>query len=233
MLVCLANSKGGVGKSTLAVHLAVWLHDRGFQTAFLDCDPQASSKQWLAESEPRIEVETAITPEDVAVKGQGLAREANWVVVDTPGSIHDVSRTAMLLAHLAVFPVGPSILDLRSVSQATTVLKYAQTINGGRPIGRLVLNRIRTRDTISRDLIAAAPSLGLEVCASTVRDLKVFRDAAQQGTVVQRMGNLAADAARELDALFAELTAELLTERDLLQTMEDNDKQSTHTDKRT
>ena len=54
MIVC-ANSKGGVGKSTLATHLAVWLFDQGFQTALLDTDKQRSSSQWIAEAEPQID----------------------------------------------------------------------------------------------------------------------------------------------------------------------------------
>jgi hypothetical protein len=47
MLMELANEKGGVGKSTLAVHLAVWSYDRGMRVALLDTDKQRSSSLWL------------------------------------------------------------------------------------------------------------------------------------------------------------------------------------------
>jgi chromosome partitioning protein len=111
----------------------------------------------------------------------------------------------LILADLALLPITPSILDLRSVQQATAVLRYAQGINGGRPSGRLVLNKIRTRDTISRELIAAAPGLGVHVAGGTIRDLQAYRDAAQQGTVVTRMGRKGKHAAEEMQVLFAEL----------------------------
>lgn len=204
MIVC-ANSKGGVGKSTIATHLAVWLHDRGFQTALLDTDKQRSSSQWISEAEPSIAVRVADSPENCLSAAQDLIQSHDFVVGDAPGGLEDLSRTLLILADLAIFPISPSILDVRSVAGATTVLRYAQGINGGRPEGRLVLNKMKTRDTISHELKVGAPSLGLKVASSVIRDLQAYRDAAQQGTVVGRCGRKGAQAAADIDALFTEL----------------------------
>ncbi len=204
MIVC-ANSKGGVGKSTLATHLAVWLFDRGFQTALLDTDKQRSSSEWIAEVEPQITVRTADTPEECLSNAQGLLQSHDYLIGDAPGGLEDLSRTLLILADLAIFPISPSILDVRSVEGATQVLRYAQGINGGKPEGRLVLNKMKTRDTISRELKEGAPMLGLQVSAHVIRDLQAYRDAAQQGTVVGRFGRKAAQAASDVDALFQEL----------------------------
>lgn len=213
MIIGLANMKGGVGKSTIAVHLAVWLFERGFRTALLDCDSQQSASVWGSEAEPKLAVAVATSPEEVAQTAVNLAALNEVVVIDAPGGLDERSRTCLLLCDLAIFPITPSILDLRSVSQATAVLNYARTINAGRPEGRLVLNRIRNRETISRELRAAAPNLGLDVCGSVLRDLKAYRDAAQQGTVVHRMGPIAAEPAREMTTLFQELLQDVLGER--------------------
>ncbi|MBX9792581.1 MAG: ParA family protein [Pirellulales bacterium] len=210
MMIVFANTKGGVGKSTLAVHFAVWLFDRGAKVALLDCDKQRSSSQWIAEAEPQITVTAADTPENVALLAQELRQSHDFVVGDGPGGLDDLSRTLLILADLAVFPISPSILDLRSVAQATGVLKYAHSINQGRPEGRLVLNRMRKRDTISRELQAAAPNLGLSVARSVIRDLQIYRDAAQQGTAATRMGARGRDAAAELTQLFVELLTDKL-----------------------
>src|SRR5262245_46013681 len=97
---------------------------------------------------------------------------------------------------LALLPITPSILDLWSVQQASTTLRYAQDINEGKPEGRLILNKMRTRDTISRELKNAAPTLGLDVSQNVIRDLQAYRDAVQQGSVVTRMakkGQMAAE----------------------------------------
>ncbi|MGE0538141.1 MAG: division plane positioning ATPase MipZ [Pirellulales bacterium] len=205
MIIAFANTKGGVGKSTLAVHLAVWLHDQGARVALVDCDKQRSSSQWVAEAQPTITLRVATTPEQVASEIRGLKVDHDFVVGDGPGGLDDLSRTLLILTDLAIFPISPSILDLRSVSQATEVLRYAHSINDGRPESRLVLNKMRTRDKISRELRMAAPELGLGVAGPIVRDLQVYRDAAQQGTVVTRMKSRARGAATEIAELFTDL----------------------------
>jgi chromosome partitioning protein len=211
--IVFANTKGGVGKSTLAVHLAVWLHDQGAAVALLDTDKQRSSSQWIAEAEPRVMVRTAATPEECLLEVQTLSRNHDFVVGDGPGGLDDISRTLLILADLALLPITPSILDLRSVQQATSILRFAQGINAGRPAGQLLLNRIRTRDTISRELRAAAPGLGVDVAANVIRDLQAYRDAAQQGTVVTRMIRKAKHAADEMEKLFAELLPDVTAKR--------------------
>lgn len=117
----------------------------------------------------------------------------------------DETRTLMLLSDLAIFPMTPSILDLRSVTSATETLKYARAINDRRLEGLLVLNRIKVRDTISRELRDAVGQLDLSVATTPVRDLQAFRDAAQQGTVVTRMGYRAREAAQDVSQLFEEI----------------------------
>ena len=209
MIVC-ANSKGGVGKSTLATHLAVWLFDQGFQTALFDADKQRSSSEWIAEAEPKITVRTADSPDDCLAKAQDLISSHDFVVGDAPGGLEDLSRTLLILADLAIFPISPSILDVRSVTGATQVLRYAQGINGGKPDGRLVLNKMKTRGIISKELKEGAPQLGLEVAHNVVRELQAYCDAAQQGTVVSRVGRKGLQAAADLDALFGELLGDVI-----------------------
>jgi len=208
MLTVCANSKGGVGKSTIAVHLAVSVFDRGFRVGLLDTDKQRSSSQWLREVEPSIPIRVADTPEECALAAQELAQSCDFVVGDAPGGLEDISRTLLILATRVIFPISPSILDVRSVAQATAVLRYAQTINSGKPDGVLVLNKMRTRDTISQELRDDAPKLGLTVAKNIIRDLQAFRDAAQQGTVVTRFGRKGAQAAADIEGLFEELLAQ-------------------------
>jgi chromosome partitioning protein len=163
----------------------------------------------MAEAEPKITCSLAGDPDSCLSEVQELARRHDFVVGDGPAGLDDVSRTLLILADLAFLPISPSILDLRSVQQATAILRYAQGINSGRPQGCLVLNKFRTRDTISRELRAAAPNLGVAVANHVIRDLQAYRDAAQQGMVVTRMLQKAQHAAQEIDALFSELLPEV------------------------
>ena len=212
MIIVLANTKGGVGKSTLAVHIALWLHDRGVLTAFIDADKQLSGAQWIEEAEPAIPLRTARTPEECLEACERLQHESACVICDGQAGLDDVSRSLMLMADLALMPISPSILDLRSVNEATSILRYAQSINGDRPQGAIVLNKMRRRDRISRELARAVPQLGIGVATSVIRDLQAFRDAAQQGTVVSRMNGRAAAAAGDLNTFCDELFGDWLRE---------------------
>jgi chromosome partitioning protein len=109
MLHVWANKKGGVGKSTLAVHYAVWLFDRGFKTALLDADEQRSSSKWLAQVEPKITISLANTPETCVPMAQELKSSHDFVVGDAPGGMGEISRTMLILADLALFPIGPAL----------------------------------------------------------------------------------------------------------------------------
>lgn len=217
MMLVFANSKGGVGKSTLAVHCAAWLHDHGIKTALLDADKQRSSSVWLGEVEPDITIRTATSAEECVVIVQELLRSHDFVVADAPGGLEDLSRTLLILADLAIFPISPSILDVRSVVTATEVLRYAQAIRGGKPEGRLVLNKMRTRGRISKQLREEAPKLGLQVATAVVRSLEAYCDAPQQSTVVTRRRHKVPQAAAELDSLFTELLATHLAEHGFIQ----------------
>lgn len=188
--------------------------------SLVDTDRQRSSSQWMAEVDKRVTIAVAESPEDCLAKTQELAVSHDFVIGDGPGGLDEIARTLLLLADLAVFPITPSILDLRSVAQATTILRYAQGINRGRPIGRLVLNKIRTRDTISRELRLAAPNLGVAVTNSAIRDLQAFRDAAQQGTIVSRMGRKGAEATKDTSSLCEELLETLPKENEFTQDKE-------------
>lgn len=209
MIVC-ANSKGGVGKSTIAAHLAVWLYDQGFKTALLDADKQRSSSVWIAEAEPNITVRTASKPEECLAVAQELHQSHDFLIGDAPGGLEDLSRTLLILADVAVFPISPSVLDLRSVAEATEVLRYAQMLREGQPEGILILNKMKSRGRTSKQLVEEAPKLGLRVAQNFIRLLEAYIDAPQQGTVASRLGRAGKDAAAEIEKLFKELFGEIV-----------------------
>jgi chromosome partitioning protein len=92
-VISFVNTKGGVGKSTLAVHLAVWLADRGCRVALLDADDQATAAKWVAEiTDHAVRIEKLAAADDnarveeVRTKINSLAKSYDFVIVDTKGS---------------------------------------------------------------------------------------------------------------------------------------------------
>lgn len=202
--VALANSKGGVGKSTVSVHLAAWTHERGLRTGLVDADVQGASSLWLHEAVPEIPVFRLQTPDDILDQVPRLAVQFDVLVLDGPAGLSEVTRAVLLLANLALLPCGPSALDLRAAREAIRVVRQAQQIRGGPPQAVLVPNKLQVQYRLSQEMLAAAGSLGVPVM-SGLRLRQAFADAAGQGTLVWRMDRRGEAAAAELDLLFKEV----------------------------
>lgn len=206
MVIALSNSKGGVGKSTLAVHLAVSWHEQGRQVALVDADVQGSSSLWLHEAAPQVPVFRLQTPDEVLEQAPPLAAKFERVVIDGPAGLSEVTRAILLVADMALLPCGPSVLDLRAVHEALRVVRQAQQIRQGPPVPVLVPNKLQVQYRLSQELLETAKSLGIPSLPG-LRLRQAYADAAGQGTMVWRLGPRGEAAAAELKSLFQELIA--------------------------
>src|SRR5690242_16959197 len=109
MIIVVANSKGGVGKSTVAVHLAAWLHEQGHSVTLADCDTQASSSEWIREAIPQVKTVRLSNPDEILDELPRLGQEADFVIADGPGSNTETSRALLLRADLAIVPCKASM----------------------------------------------------------------------------------------------------------------------------
>ena len=133
MIFAFTNAKGGVGKSTLSVHLAVWLREKGAKVALIDADVQGSSSIWLQEAAPDIPVVRLQTPDDILEQVPILQAEFEHLVIDGPAGLSEVTRTVLFVADVTFLPCGPSVLDLRAAQDAIRVVRQAQGIRKGPP----------------------------------------------------------------------------------------------------
>ena len=198
------NSKGGVGKSTLAVHLVLWLVRQGRSVALIDADAQGSSSIWLQEASPETPVFRWLSADDILDGVPALRDQFEFVVADGPAGLSEVTRTIMFLTDATFLPIGPSVLDLRAVTEAVRVVRQVQAIRQGPPRAMIVPNKVQARTRLSRELLETAHAFGLPT-ATGLRLRQCYADAAGQGKVVWQMGPQAADAARDMESLLEEM----------------------------
>ena len=201
MIIALTNSKGGVGKSTIAVHLAVWWRERGANVGLVDADAQGSSSCWLREAAPDIAVFRLQTADDILDQVPKLAADFEHLVVDGPAGLSEVTRVILLVADLALLPCGPSVLDVRTATDVIRVVKQAQMIRHGPPQAVLVPNKLQVRYRLSRELLETVRSFEIPSTGG-LRLRQAYADAAGQGTVVWRLGPRGELAALEIREVF-------------------------------
>jgi chromosome partitioning protein len=114
-VITFVTQKGGTGKSTLAVSLAVAAQEAGHQVYVLDMDPQESAFSWFKRrqsDEPTVDTSSAaVLP--VALKTLGK-HGYDYVIIDTAGSDTPATAAAIQASDLCLLPARPSLLDIEA-----------------------------------------------------------------------------------------------------------------------
>lgn len=171
--VLVASSKGGVGKTTIATHLAAQSAVAGQRTVLVDADPQGSSTRW---AQRRAGLPTAVLPID------GTRR--NWlklvpdgtqrIVIDgAAGQMGADLESFLDQASVVLVPVLPSALDIEAtVPFLNTLAKHPRVRKGQLPVG-LIANKLKPWTNASQQALDVLDSWSIPVVAQ-LRDSQAY-----------------------------------------------------------
>jgi chromosome partitioning protein len=206
MLIATTNSKGGVGKSTIAVHLAVWLHEQGKRVVVIDCDTQQSCSRWLHRVNVEIPTVQMGTPDEVFKYALDLISQSELVIADGPAGLAELTRALLMVCDLALVPCGPSALDLESSRITVEVIQQARKIRkGDLPLALFIPNRLQTNTILANELMAVSSHLGIPVTQAALRLRQIYANAPGQGQVVWKIPNAPAEAVADMQLLCQEI----------------------------
>lgn len=192
-VVTVAQQKGGAGKTTLAVNLAVEFLRRGLTVAVLDTDPQGSLGRWFLARRARLgeagmEFSTA-SAWGVGYECEKLKKQVDIVIVDTPPKVDADLRPALREADLVLVPVSESMVDLWATDGVFDLVGR----EGRRAL--IVLNRGKAGSRLGVEVATAAALVGGVATARLGSRVAFARSLGEGTSVVEERGPGAAEVA--------------------------------------
>lgn len=206
-VIAIAQQKGGAGKTTLAIQLAVAWRKSGKRVAMLDIDPQGSLSAWHALRSRQVGEDDGLTVQ--ALSGWRLGNQlsssragADYVLVDSPPHAETDAKTAIRLADLVVLPIQPTMLDLWA-TLPTLDLATAENTKA-----LLVLNRVPPRGRAADAVRAEIQSNKWPLARNSLGNRQAFAASVNEGCGVAETAPRTA-AGLEVDALAKEIRRRL------------------------
>ena len=180
-IIAIVAQKGGTGKTTLAVSLAVAADRAGRTVAIVDLDPQASASNWSDRREADSPVVVSAQPARLGQVLQAAEKQgADLLLIDTPPRAEQAAMAAARVAHFILIPCRPAIYDLETVATTVELVRYA----GSNPFA-IVLNGVPARGPKQMQATEVLQSMGLTVCPASFGYRAAFDHASSLGLNAQ------------------------------------------------
>ncbi len=184
MKISIQNQKGGVGKTTLAIHISHALALKGARVLLVDADPQGSARDWAAarSEEPPFSV-IALDRPTLHRDLPALAKDYDHVVIDGPPRVSDLARSAIIAADLVVIPIQPSPYDVWAANEVIKLIQEASVFKENLK-SVFVINRRIVNTAIGRDVGDALAEYSVPILKSAISQRVAFAESAASGSTV-------------------------------------------------
>ena len=203
-VICVAQQKGGSGKTTIAANLAVAFSRAGQSVALLDTDPQGSLGRWFMARRDLGGEDLGFSTASawgVSYECDKLRRAFDWVIVDTPPKVDADLRPALREADLVIVPVSVSQVDVWATDSVLDLARREHRTT------MIVLNRVKRGTRLLEEIGKSLEALEAPRATTMLGDRVAYAETLGQGLGVLERGRGAWT--DEIHGLAAEVRAAL------------------------
>ena len=210
MIISFVNQKGGVGKTTAAINLAISLKRKNHSLLFIDADPQGSAVQWHAiEGNKSLEILHHPSPIQ-ATDIKQLSVDYDYVIIDAPPALGDISKAILAATDLAIIPLAPSALDVWSCWGTMKMIDEIRPLNPDMDV-KILINRKIPGTRIGREARETMKKFDTDVFDTELCQRVAFIDAMTFGVSVMQYAPHS-KAADEIERLCEEIVPQISME---------------------
>ena len=204
MIISVLSQKGGAGKTTLAVHLAMALVRQGARVLLIDADPQGSALDWSAARTVTPALPVLGLPKPVLHReAPPLAAGYDHLVIDGPPRVTEVTRSAVLASDVVLIPVQPSGVEVWAASSVVSLLTEAAMVRPNLKAA-FVISRKMVNTALARDVPGTLADYRLRILKASLAQRVAFAESLGAGLTVFDMNPKSA-ASAEVEALTKEV----------------------------
>src|SRR4051812_48303962 len=183
-VIAVIAQKGGTGKTTVAISLAVEAQRVGKTAAIVDLDPQATATNWSDRRQGHDGQPVVVSAQAARLSRVLKSAEeggADLVLIDTPAKASEVALAAVRAADMVLIPCRPAVFDLDTVQTTRDLIKTA-----GKPVPILaVLNGVPPRGSKREQAEEVIKDHDIAVCPAVFGHRAAFSDAGALGLAAQ------------------------------------------------
>jgi chromosome partitioning protein len=184
MIVAFAGQKGGVGKSTTAVCLAVAALERDARVLLVDADPQSTVRTWGEVAAERKRPAPTVIAMGASMHKPGqlgeLAAGYDYTFIDCPPRHGEVQRSALMIADVVVLPCGASAADAWALASSIEIVQEARAMRDAL-IACVLITRKQGRTALGKGARKVLESTGLPVLDTELGARVAYQEALAGG----------------------------------------------------
>ena len=194
--IAIISQKGGAGKTTLAINLAVEAERNNLSSLLIDLDPQSSATEWsdIREHDYPVVLSAHASRMDKLIQ-KAEVNNASFIFIDTAPHSENAALESAKIADLVLIPCRAGILDIKAIQSSLNICNLAQVK------ALVILNALPSQRTIEKEARQAIEKIGGNVCEYTVGQRIIFNHAMTAGLGVVEF-DVNSKASREIQNIF-------------------------------